>query len=150
MRPLPLVVPDTDDTRRRIVEALAWAGGTPRAQMIPAVTAEARTRWHILADEVLTTLRLTSVTHRNGLEDAEVGAILRRAQKAEADRDFDRAQHTRALDELRAQHTRALDQLRRADAALAEAGRRVMRAAAARRKTVRVADILDGLPRVQA
>ena len=104
--------------------------------------------WHILADHTLTELRLLSVTHRDGLEDAEVGAILRRAQQAEADRDFDRQQYERRLDELRAQHARQLDALQRADAALAEAGRRVMQAAAARRKTVRIDQLLDGLPRV--
>ena len=73
MTPLPLVVPDTDDTRRRIIEALAWASGIHRDQIDDVVTAEARTRWHILADEVLTALRLTSVVHRDGLEDADVG-----------------------------------------------------------------------------
>lgn len=147
MTPLPLVVPDTDNTRRRIVEALAWAGGIRRDD-IALVSAEARTHWHILADHALTELRLLSVTHRDGLEDAEVGAILRRAQQAEANRDFDRQQYERRLDELRAQHAASLDALQRADAALAEAGRRVMQAAAARRKTVRVDQLLDGLPRV--
>ena len=69
MTPLPLVVPDTDDTRRRIIEALAWASGIRRDD-IALVSAEARTRWHILADHTLTELRLLSVVHRDGLEGA--------------------------------------------------------------------------------
>lgn len=143
--PLPLVVPDTDDTRRRIVEALALAGGIRRDDI---ALVSARTHWRILADHALTELRLLSVTHRDGLEDAEVGAILRRAQQAEADRDFDRQQYERRLDELRAQHAASLDALQRADAVLAEAGRRVMRAAMERRKVVRLDELLDGVERV--
>ena len=51
MTPLPLVVPDTDDTRRRIIEALAWASGIHRDQIDDVVTAEACRAGHPYSTE---------------------------------------------------------------------------------------------------
>ena len=74
MKALPLIVPDDDTTRQRLIEAHAWAGGIHRED-IPRVTDAARRHWEILADTSLRELRLLSVAHRDGIEDATGGAV---------------------------------------------------------------------------
>lgn len=140
----PLIVPDDDSTRQRLIEAHAWAGGI-RREGIPKVDPVARRHWEILADTSLRELRLLSVAHRDGIEDATVAAILHRAEKAEADRDFERDQYEQRLAEQRARYEASLADARKTDDTLREIGRRVIDARRAGRKTVRVADLLDGL-----
>lgn len=128
----PIIVPDDNSTRAVIDDTiLRETGYRP-----------------IGADVILRALRLHSDAH--GVGAASIDALWQQLRACEANRDFDRAQHARQLDELRAQHAHTLDALPRADAALAEAGRRVMQAERQRRKTVRVDQLLDGLPRVVA
>lgn len=143
----PLIVPDDDDTRQRLVEAYAWAAGIHRED-IPRVTDAARRHWEILADTSLRELRLLSVAHCDGIADATVEAILARAERAEEDRAWDREQHARALAKLRDQHAETLDRLQRAEDAVRIAGKRVHYAAGRRRKTVRIDELLTGLERV--
>ena len=68
--PETLAVLDDDNTRQRLVEALAYAGGI-RREDVPKVSAEARNRWHILADAVLVELRILS----DGLAEAALARV---------------------------------------------------------------------------
>ena len=124
---LPIIVPDDDTTHEAIGDAILRATGY---RMLDP-------------DVIVRTLRLLSVAHRDGIEDATVAAILDRARRAEADREFEKANYARMLDELREQHARGLASTQQAVADLVRIGRRVVDARNRGRKTVRVADLLD-------
>ena len=125
---LPIIVPDDDTTREAIDAAILRATGY---RMLDP-------------DVIVRALRLLSVAHRDGIEDATVAAILDRARRAEEDRDFEQANYARMVAELREQHARDLASTQLAVADLVEIGLLVMAAKRGGRKTVRVADLLDG------
>jgi hypothetical protein len=139
----PIIVPDDDSTRQRLIEAHAWAAGIHRED-VPKVSDAARRHWEILADASLRELRLLSVAHRDGIEDATVAAILHRAEKAEADRDFDRQQYERRVAEIEERARARWESSIAAQDRLRDIGTRVLAAHRARRKTVRVADLVAG------
>lgn len=57
-----LIIPDSDDTRDRIVRSLAYAHGFRDVEV--DASPQARTLWHIQADAVLVTLRgITDAAH---------------------------------------------------------------------------------------
>ena len=125
---LPIIVPDDDTTREAIGAEILRATGY---RMLDP-------------DVIVRALRLLSVAHRDGIEDATVAAILDRARRAEEDRDFEKANYARMVAELREQHARDLASVQHAVADLVEIGLRVKAAKRGGRKTVRVADLLDG------
>ena len=125
---LPIIVPDDDTTREAIDAAILRATGY---RMLDP-------------DVIVRALRLLSVAHRDGIEDATVAAILDRARRAEEDRDFEQANYARMVAELREQHARDLASTQLAVADLVEIGLLVMAAKHGGRKTVRVAELLDG------
>lgn len=126
---LPIIVPDDDATHEAIGAAILRETG-----------------YRMLDPEVIVrSLRLLSVAHRDGIEDATVAAILDRARRAEEDREFEKANYARMLDELREQHeadVRAYIAANRGGLAVYWLAHEAKRQG---RKTLRVADILAAM-----
>lgn len=139
-----ILVPDDDTTRARIVEAFAWAAGIHAADL-PRINDAARRVYERQAGTALVALRMLSVGHRDDITAASVEALLARAEKAEADRAWDREQHARELVAREEQARARWEASIAAQDTLRAIGQKVIAAHRARRKTVRVADLLDGL-----
>ena len=122
----PIIVPDDDSTRHALDDAILRATGYRP----------------IDPDIILRALRLHSDHH--GVGAATIDALWQQLQACEADRDFDRTQHARALAETRA-HADAMLRLYVRTAETHDLiATRVVEAYMARRKTARLADLVAG------
>ena len=122
----PIIVPDDDTTRAVLDDAILRATGYRP----------------IDPDVILCALRLHADAH--GVGAATIDALWQQLRDCEANRDFDRAQHARALAETR-DHADAMLRLYVRTAETHDLiAARVIEAYMARRKTARLADLVAG------